>query len=88
MAVLKDCCSVAEDEVDVPLDAAGFVVLAHAVWVESVLIAEEFAVFNDGAIAVGSECYSLVSFGACCVLEGYVACHESISINSCTDKKW
>lgn len=86
VAVLEDGRRVAKDEVDVALDAARFVVLPHAVCVKSVLIAEEFAIFYDGAIAVRSESYCLMSFGACCVLEGHVTRHESISKNSCREK--
>lgn len=82
MAVLEEGGRVSEDEVHVALYAAGLVVLPHAVRVESVLVSEELAVFDDGAVAVGPECDGLVGFGAGCVLEGYTTRHESISDDS------
>lgn len=69
LAVLKDRSRLSEDEVNVALDAAGFVVLAEAVGVEGVLVADEFTVFEDGEIAVGPEGNGLMSVDSGSVLD-------------------
>lgn len=47
-AVLEYGGRVSENEVDVAMDFAGFVELAEGVGIESVLVTDEFAVFDDG----------------------------------------
>lgn len=87
MTIVEEGSTISKNEVNIALYAAGLVVLPHAVRVEGVLVSKEFAIFDDGAITVGSECDGLVGFGAGGVLEGYTTSHESISDDSYKDEK-
>lgn len=69
VAVLEERGGVAEDEIDVADDFAGFVELTEGMGVESVLVSDEFDAVENGAVAVGSECHRLVCLWAGRVLD-------------------
>ncbi|CAA6664802.1 unnamed protein product [Spirodela intermedia] len=79
VAVLEDCHSVAEDEVDGAVDVAVAVELALGVHVERVLIALEAAAVEDGEVRAGAESHRLVLRRPRRVLEGDVPRDEPIA---------
>lgn len=78
-AVLEDCCTIAEDEVDGAVDVALTVELAEGMGVECVLVALDAASEEGGLVRVDTEGHGLVVLGPCCVSEGHVSCDEAFA---------
>lgn len=82
-AVLEDGGGVAEDEVDRAGDDAAAVELAVGLRVESVLVALEPAVDEDGAVGLDAGRHCLVLLGACRVPESHCSADETVSLSNC-----
>lgn len=82
-AVLEDGEGVAEDEVDGAGDGAVAVVLAIVVCVETVLVAVDVHIVEDGAVAGDAQGHALMPLGTRRVLESDVLCQEVFSVDSC-----
>ena len=80
LGVVEDGCGVAEDEVDSAFDVGVDVVLAAVVGEEGVLVAEEAAVLEDGAVGADSSGYGLAGVAGG-VLEGDVVGLEAGSVD-------
>ena len=78
--VVEDGGGVAEDEVDAAFDVGVEVVLAAVVGEEGVLMAEEAAVLEDGAVAAIGDGYGLAGI-ACGVFEGDVVGFEAGAVD-------
>ena len=63
LAAVEERAGVAEDEIHVAFDVAVREILAAAVGVEGVLVAEEADVAEDGAVAGDLDCDGLRTFG-------------------------
>ena len=80
LGVVEDGGGVAEDEVDATFDVGVGVVLAAVVGEECVLMAEEAAVLEDGAVGADGGGYGLTGVAGG-VLEGEVVGLEAVTVD-------